>query len=152
MSKKCPKGPLGLPGSLPEKCPKNVWKMSWCWAWRWKMSKKCQKSVPQTFSRHFLANREVAAFGRHPKGGARASRAPPPFGSLLAKKCQKSVWKISGDTFLTLFGHFLDIFPAPAPAPGHFPDTFWTFFWEAARKSQKAFWDIFWTFFGNLSF
>ena len=41
----------------------------------------------------------------------------------------------------------MDIFPAPAPAPGHFPDIFWTFFWEAARKPQKAFWAIFFVIF-----
>ena len=52
----------------------------------------------------------------------------------------------------TLFCHFLGIFPAPAPAPGHFPDTFYTFFWEAAGKSQNAFWEIFGAFFSNFPF
>ena len=110
-------GPLGLQYSLPtkscqnEKLPKNVQKMSQNAFWDFlaasqknvqkvsgkcpgagagagKMSRRCQKSVPQTFSRHFFDTFwqiKVVAFGRHPQGGARASRTPP-FGSLFAKK------------------------------------------------------------------
>ena len=105
-----------------------------------KMSRKCQKNVPQTFSRHFFD-----IFWQIERW--RPSAAPFWFSTCqkVSKNCLENVWG-------SLFCHFLDIFPAPAPAPGHFPDTFWTFFWEAARKSQKAFWEIFWNFFGNLSF
>ena len=62
----------------------------------------------------------VAAEGRHlylPKS--------VPFGSLFAKKCQKSVWKMSG---------------------GHFFDIFWTFF---QRQPQHQ--DTFQTLFGHFS-
>ena len=60
--------------------------------------------------------------------------------------------KCLGDTFLTFSGHFSSASPSTRTLSRHFPDTFWTFFWEAARKPQKAFWDFFWTFFGNFSF
>ena len=63
---------------------------------------------------------------------------------------QKNVQKMFGHVLV--LGLALDILPAPTPAPRHFPDIFWTFFWQAARKPQKAFWDMFFEFFNNFSF
>ena len=79
-----------------------------------KMSRKCQKSVPQTFSRHFF---DTFWQIENQKGAREREARAPPFGwrpraatSLLAKKCQKtcqkSVWKCLGETFFYIFCTF----------------------------------------------
>ena len=119
---------FGTSWQPPRKMPKKVsGKCPGAGAGAGKMSRKCQKSVPQTFSKHFFDT----FWQIETQKGARATRAPP-FGwrpkaatSLSAKKCQKSVWKMSG---------------------GHFFDIFWTFF---QRQPQHQ--DTFQTLFGHFS-
>ena len=100
-----------------EKLPKNVQKMSQNAFWDFlaasqknvqkvsgkcpgagagagKMSRKCQKSVPQTFSRHFFDTFWQIERWRPSAATQKGARAPP-FGSLFAKKCQKSIKKVS---------------------------------------------------------
>ena len=111
-------------------CQKNVQKMSGkcpgAGAGAGKMSRKCQKKCPQTFSRHFYDifwPIEVAAFGRHPKGGARA-----PFwlsiGQKMLKKCLENVWRHFWNIFLTFSGHFSSANPSTRTFSAHFLDIF----------------------------
>ena len=61
---------------VPKKWSKNGLSKIW--------GQKTAQKVVKTGQKIVFWQIEVAAFGRHPKGGARASRAPP-FGSLFAK-------------------------------------------------------------------
>ena len=112
-----------------------------------KMSRKCQKSVPQTFSRHFfdtfwqitnqkghfLANRGGGLLPPPKRGRVRFARAPL-FGSLFAKKCQKVIGKCLGDTFLTLSGHFSSASLSTRTLSRHF----WDIFLGGCQEAPKA--------------
>ena len=126
MFKKCSKMPFGASWQLPRKMSK---KCPCAGVGAGKMSRKCQKNVPQTFSRHFF---DIFWQIENQKGARARSARAPPFGwrpkaatPLFAKKCQKSLLKMSGV---------------------HFFDIFWTFF---QRQSQHQ--DTFQTLFGHFS-
>ena len=83
------------------------------------------------------------------QGGARAKRARPLLGGgrrpppLYSPKSVRKVYGKcfgGGGTFLTFSGHFSSANPSTRTLSRHFPATFWTCFWEVARKHQKAFW------------
>ena len=115
-----------------------------------KMSRKCQKSVPQTFSRHFFDTfwqierwRPSAATQK----GARALRACAPFWfSTLPKSVKKVFGKCLGDTFLTFSGHFSSANPSTRTLSRHFLDIFLGGCQEAPKGILGYFLDIFWQF------
>ena len=112
-----------------------------------KISRKCPKSVPQTFSRHFFDIfwqierwRPSAATQK----GARALRARAPFLALyLPKSVKKVSGKCLGDTFLTFSGHFSSASPSTRTLSRHFLDIFLEGCQEVPKSILGEFLDIF---------
>ena len=99
-----------------------------------------------------IAQLAIGQANREPKRGARAKRARPLFGGGRRPPplyWPKNVKKMSGKCLWTFLGHFFDIFWTFFQRQPQHQDIFRTFFWEAARKPQKALWDIFFIFRGQ---
>ena len=113
--------------NMPGKCPGAG-------AGAGKMSRKCQKHVPQTFSRHFFANRE-------PKGGAWVAAEGRHLS--ICQKMSKKVWKGLGDIFLTFSKHFSSASSSTRTFSRHFLDIFLGGCQEAPKGLLGHFFDIF---------
>ena len=117
-----------------------------------KMSRKCQKSVPQTFSRHFFDTFwQIESGGLRPppkRGRARASRARPLSVLYLPKSVRRLSGKCLGDTFLIFSGHFSSASPSTRTLSRHFLDIFL----GGCQEAPKGILGDFSAFFGNFSF